>query len=290
MKRICNILIVICFLIALCGCDNPASISDVMFLNNYDSTVFNETTCSLSYPYEQFIDDKISESKSITIGKETYNLIYKDSTTQNGARTDAFTSVDGKITCQYDNRGKLFRLIVEDMDTLPTFASEAEYIDWCKKYMSILGFSIPEEYVYSCKTDISVKGDDCAYLDVNDSFVAPTENTVSYCFAFTRYEDSIPTTDKIEIYMDLFFNALTVRFDSGQFADGISMKINLSEINSSVNEFIKSSIRSDRSLKSCDIVNQRLTYIDNRLCVISTVKVVVSTGITELVNVVSYLA
>lgn len=289
MKKTCIIFILICFFSMLGGCADSAAERNVMLLSDYDSLMFKETTQMVQNSYEQFVDDTINSDKTMIIGNEIYNLRYKDSITHYGVKLDTFTTVDGKLACKYDNLGKLRQISIEDFSAFPTFASEENYIDWCKSYMSTLGFPVPEQYVYTCETSVFVKGDEYAYNDVKDSFVAPTENTVKYRFAFTRYEGSIPTTDRIEIYLNLKFKNLIVKLDAEQFADGISTEIRLSDVNSGVQKFIKSSIISNYSLKSCDIVNQRLTYIDNRLCIISTVNITVSTDIKDLVEVVSYL-
>lgn len=200
---------------------------------------------------------------------------------------NVYESQDEKVICKYNGNDKLCSLYVSGFNdnALSLITAENEYTSWCTAMLKKLVGNIPSEYVYSCETGVVISGEDFAQQEVYPYFYKTDKNDEQisfYRFSYTRYINGMPTSDEYSVYIRPQGGILKVELSPELFNDEVSVNIDNEKIASSVEHFGKQNTDKKYSLKSYDIKDAYLGYIDGKLNYICSVEFVFTLNSNEI--------
>lgn len=283
-KKIVALCLAICIICIAIACDNTQSAQtyEVKLFMHTDSKLFNSDVLLISNPYKEIVNEQANSVESIMINDNTYRLNYSKSLKYKNKTIDIYESTDKKFSCKYNSfNHKLISLYAGELgkEKFSSMIDENKYIAWCNTYLSSLGINSLSEYVYSCKTGVVISSDNSTSQEVFPYFYETdksNEEVSFYEFYFTRYCDSIPTSDEYSIYIRPQNGTLIVNFSSELFTKKSSVDIvdiNSEQIRSAIQQFLKKYVNDEYTVNSYNIKDYYLDYIDGKLCYVCGVEI-----------------
>ncbi len=286
MKRQISLFLALTFLFGvLVSCENPEPTPEKL---KKDCTVdyvtvssscecgiynyFNRSVVVLDFRSE-FYNESLPKSVTNTVNGVPTVLNYEKSWRNQYSAQSLYSSADEKVSYRYNfDTGKLDYVSINgyDMSAISDFSSEEDYISWCEKVLESYVEVDLDDYVYSCNTLISISHEDAAWNETRGGFISElsdTEKVHSYTFYFTKYFGDFKTSDEFSVTVYPDSNRLTVNLDAGQFSAFEEINIDTEEIEAAIDSFVKDNKRDGAFLKSYEISDRLLTFINGRMCV-----------------------
>lgn len=288
-----KILVLICcavcvvFALSACGNDTAGKFYDTKLMARGEDGIFKDDVAVVNNQYRELIKAVANNVKTVTVNNNNYTLNYEKTSEYTDNEINIYISQDEKVICKYNSNDKLRSLYVNGFNdnVLSLITAENEYTSWCTAMLNKLVGNIPSEYVYSCETGVIISGDDFAQQEVYPYFYKADKNDEQisfYRFAYTRHINGMPTSDEYSVYIRPQGGILKVELSPELFNDNISVNIDNEKIASSVEHFGKQNTDKKYSLRSYDIKDAYLGYIDGKLNYICSVEFVFTLDSNEI--------
>ena len=269
-KTVLIFIIVISIVISSCNSQPISSVYDVQLFGDIEKNIFNNdvekyySTQSSLYKVEEEIIQDVNIGKCKLPLKLTAQKRYYD-----GAVVDIYFDEDNGI--EYSKSQKSFSVSSKG-DVLKIYPysklGEKELLEHVDSF--VLKYVEKEEYsnyIYSCKTTLTVLTETSAWKESKDCFYLPTNSTetiTGYTVEYRRYSGDFQTSDSLVINCDkngnvesFYYNRCDVDWDSVAFQTEI--------IEQSISSFLSKNLNSQYNLESYTIDSQRLVCVDKEI-------------------------
>ena len=97
----------------------------------------------------------------------------------------------------------------------------------------------------------------------------------NYEFRYARIIDGHVTSDYIRIYISISTDMMILNFDQEQFANVGKIELDETKILETLDEYVKGCVNIEKyELLSYTVKNQTLTYVDQKLCMVCSVEMI----------------
>lgn len=268
------IIIVGLLILSLTSCGNEAVDSlPRILVSSSDGDVFNTSVEYIDIVGKEYQDKNADNTKSIVVNGTQENVFYEHSTKSQLTDMTVYQSKSKDITCYYDKNSDLPIQIVIQNGAIPipdTDAVESDYRDWVEQVLATYGINDLSDYRYLCQTSVTVSNPESLYNDHYMYFytdIKSNESINDRTFTYTKYCGDYPTTDRIYVNVSHFFQNVIIKFDRHQFTNDTEPPFNEEMITNAVRSYITNSVNTEKyKLDSMNIKNERLTVVDNQIC------------------------
>ncbi len=298
MKKVlsCCIFILI-FIFSSCSPKSSAEYFATRISGADDDVFYEKSNDSSSLEIEKYVDNSISNQKTVILKEKSVDMSYDISMKRNGEVLHIYKSNDENVKCYYRaNQVDLSQIVFYNQE-IEYYKTEPEFRTWINEILAEYGIHNLEDYTFSCTSRILVYGDDSLSSKVQDGFHIPeneNEKLSSYTFEFVKFIDGYPTTDKISVYLNMS-GTIIIKFDDNKFASVSEIDINQPSVENALKNYLFESINKDKyEFKSYNINNEYVTFIGENMCYIYSIELTLiakngTDEITTLVDIAVYL-
>ena len=284
MKKAISVgLVIVMLLLVFSGCSKKdTSTFDAYLLpGESDPNIMKEDTPVWTESNNTNNAPTPSETKEVRYQDALHELTYNK-----GLSVDwnIYNSADGKITCWFDKQtGKLRMISAENWFDLRNSEDLEQdlFTKWIKTAVSEYYTEDWSAYTLSCQTTITDNYTGTPVISIKNGFHAPYDKyevVTAYTFKFTKYMGNHATADAIQAYIRMDTGFVALEF-SGHAFDGIeTIEIDSNKLTRSINQFVTTHINTGKySYQKYWLRDQRLAYLNGKLCYLTTVIVEVLT-------------
>lgn len=254
-----------------------------MHLSVNDADILTDDATIRVQGTDEFVDTESASQMTLSYDNNSHSVFYKQSYIgAYGNQFDQYQSETESLAVHYLNKTNKITQITATRDyfALPdNLKSEEDYLNWIKELLKGYGVTDLSAYEYSCKTGLTEFGDDWAGGASRDYFyedIDPTcEELTSYTFTYTRIIDGYVTSDYIRIYISISTDMMILNFDQEQFANVAKIELDETKMLETLDEYVKGCVNIEKyELLSYTVENQTLTYVDQKLCMVCSVEMI----------------
>lgn len=252
-----------------------------MHLGASDTGIYNDQAIIRQYNSEKFSESNADQQKLLAYGEKEVILTYVESFVNfTGNKVHKYQSTGGVASLiYYDESQKLSSITAtRSYFSLPNnLKSEDDYLSWIKELLKSFGVSDLSGYEYSCKTGLTISGDNWAAGDTKDYFYQDydpsCEKLTRYEFTYTKKINQYKISDNINISISLSTERMSISFDQGQFSNVSKIELDEAKMQKTLEQYVNNCVDTQKyELLSYTVKDQTLTYVDGKLCIVCSVE------------------
>ena len=279
---------------------NESDITDAIIdMSKYTVALIGVTDGDLHKENATHIDVNLKEYKNADIDKykvlkndcSDIELVYQNTVERYGEKTHKYSNDEAGIKCSFfDETDNIAQIVINSMDVeiKNNKLTEDLLVSWAKELFFSYGIYGYESFHYSCETNVIKMSEYSVSQDSFEYFYLPTDSKTvvsSYTVFFTRHINGMRTSDIVSVYWNLTTNTVIIKNHNNTFENKTDLILNKKDINSAIEEYINSSVNVQKyDVKSFFVSSEKLTVIDNRLCVLCDVELDIKTKVDDSVE------